>query len=109
MSEPCPWHEPNAWLEAMRAVHGCAVSWDGRPPCYCAPLPVARVRAPWWRRALAWLRWRGIAMPPATERLINEGTQLEIRVVNLTPYASVRDDGRPPPTAMPGPGVPSPR
>lgn len=83
--------------------------------CDTRPLPVARVRAPWWRRLLAWRPWRS-ALEPASMSAINEGGGLTVRLIDLgiyvensTPYVHRLDDGRPPPTAMPGPGVPSPR
>jgi len=136
----CPRHEADAFDEA----HGFHCAWDGRAPCWCAPLPVARVRAPWWRRLLAW--WRGAPTPVCVEcgcascrgacsfgatavgctcpahrqheRGCSHRALLErvIEVRNETPYQGwcdrvdevARADGRPPPTAMPGPGVPRP-
>lgn len=63
-------------------------------------LPVARVRAPWWRRLAAWLRWldgeraTGLAMlPPGCDLRWLYGTRIcrfEFEVRNETPYAGAR-------------------
>lgn len=84
-------------------------------------------RRPWWRRMLDALPWRRRPLRPepakgdplavglcelAMRRLARRmdiadaGRAAQIVVRNDAPYAAVVEHGRPPPTAMPGPGTP---
>lgn len=95
-----------------------ADGWCDDPNCTCdpnarthfperrkEPLAIARVRAPWWRRVLAWWRTRrGVQYQTVRVAIPKYAGGGHVVLRSEAPHVLVRDEGytRPVATEMPG-------